>query len=272
MTASPKAVPETQVLVVGAGPVGLTTAISLARQGIRCTLIERADKVGILPKMDLSNARSMEIYGRLGLAEKIRNAGWPLDAKLDVYVGPNIVDRPYKVLRYPSILDMQARIAECSDGSMPREPYERIAQYNIEALFKSEAEAQENITVLYGHELTSFADGDEGIRATARTTGGNDVIISAAYLVGCDGGNSLVRRQLGVQLDGQSAVARMFMIFFRCNDLLQKTGLRAFRHYYIAGKRQAALLAQDDLKRWAVPVGNLIRLASEAESRNVSIL
>ena len=204
--------------------------------------------------MDLSNARSMEIYGRLGLADKVRNAGWPLDAKLDVYVGPNIVDRPYKVLHYPSILDMQAKIDGCSDGSMPREPYERIAQYNIEALFKGEAEAQDNITVLYGHELTSFEDHPEGIRATARTTDGNNVIISADYLVGCDGGNSLVRRQLGIQLDGQSAVARMYMIFFRCDDLLQKTGLRAFRHYYIAGKRQGALLAQDDLKRWALHV------------------
>src|SRR3982751_4894546 len=83
---------ETDVLVIGAGPVGLTLANTLGQYGVNCVLVERGEKVGLLPKMDLSNPRTMEIFGRLGLAAKIRTAGWPLDAKFDVLVGPSLVE------------------------------------------------------------------------------------------------------------------------------------------------------------------------------------
>ena len=59
----------TQVLIVGAGPVGLTLALDLGRRGVRCTLIERNDAPQRLPKMERCNARSMEIFRRMGLAD-----------------------------------------------------------------------------------------------------------------------------------------------------------------------------------------------------------
>jgi len=66
---------DTDVLIVGAGPVGLTLAIDLAGRGVRCTLIEQKTAPHMWPKMERCNARSMEIYRRLGLAEKIRADG-----------------------------------------------------------------------------------------------------------------------------------------------------------------------------------------------------
>ncbi|MCK1715990.1 MULTISPECIES: FAD-dependent monooxygenase [unclassified Bradyrhizobium] len=245
---------DTEVLIVGAGPVGLTLAVALGRLGIRCMLIERAEKGGILPKMDLSNPRTMEIFGRLGLADKIRQTGWPLDARFDVYVGPSLREEPYKVLSYPSINEMQWQIAQCFDGSMPREPYERISQYNLEALLRREAEAIEHVSVHFGKELIALQKGVDDVRATVRTFDGQTEELRASYLVGCDGGNSTVRRLLDIPLSGRSAVSRMFMIFFRCPKLLEQAGLPPFRHYYLAGKRQATLVAQDDLKRWSLHV------------------
>ena len=83
--------PDTQVLIVGAGPVGLTLAIDLGQRGIRCTLIERKDKPAFLPKMERVNARTMEIYRRMGLSKKIRAAGLRRDVPMDVYhrAGPD---------------------------------------------------------------------------------------------------------------------------------------------------------------------------------------
>ncbi len=68
---------ETQVLMVGAGPTGLTLAVDLGQRGIRCTLIEQKEAPQFLPKMERCNARTMEIYRRMGLAERIRAAGFP---------------------------------------------------------------------------------------------------------------------------------------------------------------------------------------------------
>ena len=65
---------DTEVLIVGAGPVGLTLAVDLGQKGVRCTLLERKDAPQFLPKMERCNARTMEIYRRMGLSEKIRDA------------------------------------------------------------------------------------------------------------------------------------------------------------------------------------------------------
>ncbi len=64
-----------QVIIVGGGPVGLTLAIDLGRRGVHCVLIERDERSIQLPKMERCNARTMEIYRRLGIAEKIRDEG-----------------------------------------------------------------------------------------------------------------------------------------------------------------------------------------------------
>ena len=63
------------VTIVGAGPVGLVTAYTLAKHGIRCNLIEKHVEATIWPKMDVTNARSMELLDRLGLAKEFRQIG-----------------------------------------------------------------------------------------------------------------------------------------------------------------------------------------------------
>ena len=68
---------DTQVVIVGAGPVGLTLSIMLGRLGVPCTLIERNPAPSGLPKMERCNARTMEIYRRLGIVDQIRKAGLP---------------------------------------------------------------------------------------------------------------------------------------------------------------------------------------------------
>ena len=68
---------DTQVIIVGGGPVGLTLAIDLGQRGMRCTLVEQKDAPQFLPKMERCNARTMEIYRRMGIAQNIRAAGLP---------------------------------------------------------------------------------------------------------------------------------------------------------------------------------------------------
>ena len=92
---------DTEVLVVGAGPVGLTLAVDLGLRGVRCTLIEQKQAPQFLPKMERCNARTMEVYRRLGLAEKIRAAGLKSGVPMDVFVILALDEPPLLHLPYP---------------------------------------------------------------------------------------------------------------------------------------------------------------------------
>src|SRR3989442_10378888 len=122
----------TQALIVGGGPVGLTLAIDLGRRGVRCTLIEQKEAPQFLPKMERCNARTMEIFRRMGIVDKVRAAGLRDDVPMDVFIILSLAEPPLLHLPYPSVKRARAEIRACSDGSMPLEPYQLISQYTLE--------------------------------------------------------------------------------------------------------------------------------------------
>src|ERR1700731_1177889 len=99
---------DSEVLIVGAGPTGLTLAIDLGQRGVRCTLIEQKEAPAFLPKMERINARTMEIYRRMGLASKIRAAGLRGDCPMDVYIILAMNEPPLLRLAYPSVAQAEA--------------------------------------------------------------------------------------------------------------------------------------------------------------------
>src|ERR1700754_3054698 len=110
---------DTQVLIVGAGPTGLTLAIDLGRRGVRCMVIEQKEAPQFLPKMERCNARTMEIYRRMGLAEAVRAAGLPAHCPMDVFIVTSLVDPPLVHHAYPSVAQARAEIESRNDGSLP---------------------------------------------------------------------------------------------------------------------------------------------------------
>ena len=185
---------DTQVLIVGAGPTGLTLAIDLGRRGVRCMVIEQKEAPQFLPKMERCNARTMEIYRRMGIAERVRAAGLPAHCPMDIFIVLSLIEPPLVHHVHPSVAEAKARIAKSEDGSEPLEPYQLISQYTLEPLLKSIAETLPSVTVRYGCELVSFAQDQNSVAAQVKTSDGAPSTVRAAYMVGCDGGNSLVRR------------------------------------------------------------------------------
>ena len=118
---------DSEVLIVGAGPTGLTLAIDLGRRGIRCIVVEQKERPAFLPKMERVNARSMEIYRRMGLAQQIRAAGLRSDCPMDVYIVLALNEPPLLHLSYPSVAQARADTRATNDGSLPLEPYQLIS-------------------------------------------------------------------------------------------------------------------------------------------------
>ena len=237
-------VPAFDVIVAGAGPVGLTLAIDLGRRGVRCLLIERSPTTLPYPKMDRSNARTMEFYRRIGIAERVRALGYPADNPMDVFLTTRLCDPPIAVLKYPSVAERRKQIAESPNGAWLLEPYQLVSQNKLEPLLKEVAEATPNVTVRYGCGLEDFTQDDDGVTVQARTAAGAPEELRASYLVGCDGGASTVRKKAGIKLEGQGRIRKLVQVIFRSDDLYQKIVTGKGRHYNFVDANSSTLIAQ----------------------------
>jgi len=134
---------------------------------------------------------------------------------------------------------------------MPLEPYQLISQYTLEPLLKSIAETLPTIDVRYGHEFISFEQNDEGVRARVKH-GDSTIELGAQYLVGCDGGSSNVRRQLGIKLQGEANLLQLRQALYRCDDLFERIPVGKGRHYHVADAHSTFLIVQDSTRHFTL--------------------
>ena len=247
---------DASVIVVGAGPVGLALAINLGRAGIKTILLERNPEPQFLPKMERCNARSMEMFRRIGLSKKIRDAGLRADCPMDVFIVEDLTKPALLEEKHPSIQTFQGKIKECKDLSMPLEPYQLISQYTLEPLLRAEAEALQSVEVLFGHEFMEFSQSDDGVSVRFEDSDGQSKTLTAAYLVGCDGGSSPIRKQLGIKLRGEGGILELQQALFYCEELFERlphgSGPGQGRHYHRADAEHTFLIMQDSTKHWSL--------------------
>ncbi|SHG68201.1 FAD-dependent oxidoreductase [Bradyrhizobium erythrophlei] len=248
-------VAESAVLIVGAGPVGLTLAIDLAWRGIDVTVVEtRARAAPPEPKCNHVAARTMEIFRRLGVAGKVRNAGLPADYPHDISYRTTFTGRELTRIRIPCRRD-RFTAKEGPDCNWPTpEPPHRINQIFLEPILFEHAAAQARIRIVNRTSVEDVVVGDSYATVGVRDLDTGSVRrLSARYLVGCDGARSVVRKAIGAELGGDAIVQRVQSTYIRAPDLIDRqTCARAWGSGVINPRRAGMVYAIDGRERWLV--------------------
>lgn len=174
------------VLVAGAGPTGMVLALALAKQGIRVCIVDQADAPGTTSRAMAVQARTLELYRPLGLADEVAASGRP-NACINLWVRGkrrarlSLRDAGAHLTPYPYVL------------IYPQDAHEQLLVRHLEAA---------GVAILRRTELAGFDEKEDHVLASLRQAGGADLQVEARYLAGCDGAHSFVRRQLGTGFGG----------------------------------------------------------------------
>ena len=238
------------VLIAGGGPAGLTLAISLGQLGVPCEVVDARPAPARVPGAQRCGARAMEIFRRLGISGRLREAGLPGEAPLDVLICAGSLGTPLVRHRYPQVAEVLAAGFEVNDGTMPLEPHLVLSQYTLEPLLREVAESTSGVRVRFGAELIDFALTVGGVTATVQT-GSRLRTFRADYLAGCDGADSTVRRTLGIRLRGETRQPlRQALIY--CPDLYERLSAGRAVQYEIVGGNPCTLIVQDDTQHFVL--------------------
>ncbi|THD76206.1 MAG: FAD-dependent oxidoreductase [Phenylobacterium sp.] len=175
----------TQVLIVGAGPTGLVLALWLAKQGVQVRIVDKTEEPGTTSRALAVQARTLELYRQLDLAETVVARGHRVPAV-------NMWVRGEKAARLPFEIVAEDLTPYAFLEIFPQDEHERLL---IERL------AGFGVTVERRTELVGFTEAGDGILARLRGPDG-ELVCEADYIAGCDGARSVVRETLGTGFPG----------------------------------------------------------------------
>ncbi|MCC6070971.1 FAD-dependent oxidoreductase [Massilia sp. GCM10020059] len=190
-----------KVAIVGGGPVGLSTALGLARQGIASVLIEADDSVCQGSRAICISRRSLEIIERLGALDGFLKTGLP-------WTGGRSFYRDTEVLHFTMPQDDNQKLP----------PMVNLAQYHIEELLLEAAEKHAGlIDIRWQTRVTGLEHNAAGVTLSLGTPEG-DYALEADWLVACDGGRSTIREAMELPLRGASYEGRYIIVDIRLDS------------------------------------------------------
>ena len=246
------------ILIVGAGPTGLSSSIALSRYGVRSLVVERHPATSIHPKATAISTRTMELFRAWGIEPRIRELEIPVEFVTSFRDNLSAPEIERRSLGFPS----RGEAAAFS----PTTPAV-LAQDLLEPILLEHARSYRGAEVRFDTELYDLEQDEDGVRATIRDRAtGAETEVRARYLIAADGAGSSIRRHLGIATKGVERIGAYLSILFRA-DLDAIVGTDRFGLYMfqgLGGPAPSVFLPTSNDGRWllATPWRNDIRPAS----------
>jgi len=227
---------DTEVIVVGGGPVGLGLATELALHGVRAVLIERRTDPSVQPRAKLTNLRSMALLRRWGLADEVRRrAPLPDGYPSDIVFCTRMTG--WLLARFDNALSTAA-----TPDAPYAEPAQQIPQTVLEEVLRTQLMGAPTVEVRIGTSVVDLRQSED--RAEVLLDTGEQ--LTCSYIVGCDGSQSTVRRGTGISMNGGAPLATNVGIVFRAPDLHAMHDLGRAVHYWTINPEMPAILGPLD--------------------------
>ena len=213
-------------------------ALLLDFHGVQCTIFNTGPRSRWHPKGNGQNARTMELYRRLGFSDEVRRLGLPGDHPFDQAYFTRL--NAHEIYRFP-MPTRDERIAmrrQLPVTDQLPEPMFHVNQMYVERYLLERVRKLRSVDVRFGWEV-GFTQDETGVRLHARRDGGTDeMTCNAAYAVACDGGRSFIRKTLGIGYEGDVQkkdtywAGQFFSIYMRIPDLYKFVGHRRAWMYW----------------------------------------
>ncbi len=242
---------DTEVLIIGAGPSGMVSALCLARAGIRSIIVERAPGLSTHPKAHEVNARSIEIFESLGvtIAELEAEASPAPDAARVVFC--RTVSKEFGRI---DLLAPENRPEKYQQHVRAARPYLNLSQTELERRILRHVRCTPETEVLFEHAWTGCEQGASGVTSTIhRQTDDSRIRIRSRYVVAADGASSRTRAALGIQMEGPEKLQDFVNAYFEA-DLSGLVTTHAKLYWILHPEAAGTLIAHHVEKRWVYHV------------------
>ena len=250
----------TPVLISGGGPVGLVLAIELAGRGVRSILVNTEPTTAVHPQGNTHNARTMEHYRRLGIADRVRAVGLPQDLTTDVIYLTRFTGHEFARIQMPSSTEKKRRIAARDMSFLTPEPIHRSSQFYVEPELFAHAETLPEIGLRFGWELIAFDLQDDCVLSTIRNAEtGETETIASRWLAGCDGAQGYTRRALEIPYRGEGGdeiaffIGRMLSVYIDAPGIYDVMKVdRVWQYWTVNGDGRMCIVTLDAKGKFVV--------------------